>query len=228
MCSHARCRRTGTRSCLLGEVSTTQSHGPVFKILTQNLLSLPSLFWPLHFPEAFTLLGLPRWFRGKESFCQCPGDMGLIPGLGWSPGGGHSNPLQYSCLENPMDRGAWQATSTGLLSQSQLSTHACTLHYSMIISVPHVSFTSLWNEVGIWFCQFHSVWCACNWCQWLLGHLLGQLLLGHSPKFYFPCWEGHFFWVMWLLSHTLFFHCGVLHPDLVPGQQDDSLLTIHM
>ena len=33
-----------------------------------------------------------------------------IPGLGRSPGGGHNNPLQYSCLENPMDRGAWQAT----------------------------------------------------------------------------------------------------------------------
>ena len=37
-------------------------------------------------------------------------DMGLISGLGRSPGGGHSNPLQYSCLGNPMDRGAWQAT----------------------------------------------------------------------------------------------------------------------
>ena len=34
-------------------------------------------------------------------------DMGLIPGLGSSPGGGHDNPLQYSCLENPVDRGAW-------------------------------------------------------------------------------------------------------------------------
>ena len=34
------------------------------------------------------------------------GDMGLIPGLGRSPGGGHGNPLQYSCLENPMDKGA--------------------------------------------------------------------------------------------------------------------------
>ena len=38
------------------------------------------------------------------------GDVGLIPGLGRFPGGGHGNPLQYSCLENPMDRGAWQAT----------------------------------------------------------------------------------------------------------------------
>ena len=36
-------------------------------------------------------------------------DSGLIPGLERSPGGGHDNPLQYSCLENPMDRGAWQA-----------------------------------------------------------------------------------------------------------------------
>ena len=35
-------------------------------------------------------------------------DLGLIPGLGRSPGGGHGNPLQYSCLENPMDRGAWR------------------------------------------------------------------------------------------------------------------------
>ena len=38
------------------------------------------------------------------------GDVGLILGLGRSPGGGHGNPLQYSCLENPMDRGAWRAT----------------------------------------------------------------------------------------------------------------------
>ena len=40
-------------------------------------------------------------------------DTGLIPGLGGSPGEGHGNPLQYSCLENPMDKGAWQATVQG-------------------------------------------------------------------------------------------------------------------
>ena len=39
-------------------------------------------------------------------------EAGLIPGSGRSPGGGHGNPLQYSCLENPMDRGAWRATVT--------------------------------------------------------------------------------------------------------------------
>jgi len=41
------------------------------------------------------------------------GDTGLIPGLGRSSGGGNGNPLQYSCLENPMDRGGWQATVHG-------------------------------------------------------------------------------------------------------------------
>ena len=45
---------------------------------------------------------------GKESACN-GGDPDSIPGLGRPPGGGHGNPLQYSCLENPMDRGAWQA-----------------------------------------------------------------------------------------------------------------------
>ena len=41
-------------------------------------------------------------------------DMGLISGLGRSPGGGHDHPLQHSCLENPMDRGAWWATVHGV------------------------------------------------------------------------------------------------------------------
>ena len=44
--------------------------------------------------------GLPWWLSGKESSCSA-GDMGFIPGLGRSPGGGQDNPLQYSCLENP-------------------------------------------------------------------------------------------------------------------------------
>ena len=46
---------------------------------------------------------------GKESACNA-GDVGLIPGSGRSPGGGHGNPFRYSCLENPLDRGAWWAT----------------------------------------------------------------------------------------------------------------------
>ena len=74
--------------------------------------------------------GFPGGTSGKEPACQCRRhrDVGLIPGSGRSPGGGHGNPLQYSCLENPMDRGAWQATVHGVTrSQTrlkQLSMHA--------------------------------------------------------------------------------------------------------
>ena len=50
------------------------------------------------------------------------GDVGLIPGLGISSGGGNGNPLQYSCVENPMDREAWQAAFSGVSkSQTQMS-----------------------------------------------------------------------------------------------------------
>ena len=50
------------------------------------------------------------------------GNLGLIPGLGRSPGEGHGTPLQYSCLENPMDGGAWWATAHGFAkSWTQLS-----------------------------------------------------------------------------------------------------------
>ena len=53
---------------------------------------------------------LPLWLSCREPAHQCRRPMCLIPGLGRSPGGGNGNPLQYSCLENPMDRGAWWAT----------------------------------------------------------------------------------------------------------------------
>ena len=46
---------------------------------------------------------------GSENPPAKAGDMGAIPGPGRFPGGGHGNPFQYSCLENPMDRGAWLA-----------------------------------------------------------------------------------------------------------------------
>ena len=57
--------------------------------------------------------GFPGGSDGKESACNA-GDPGLIPRLGRSPGRGHGNPLQHSCLENPMDRRAWQATVHGV------------------------------------------------------------------------------------------------------------------
>jgi len=53
---------------------------------------------------------------GKDPTCNAA-DVGLNPGTGRSPGGRHDNPLQYSCLENPMNRGAWQATVYGVAKE---------------------------------------------------------------------------------------------------------------
>ena len=69
---------------------------------------------------------VPKWHSGKESACQA-GDSGLIPGSARFPGRGNCNPLQYSCLGNPMDTGAWQATVHGVVkSQTQLSDYMTT------------------------------------------------------------------------------------------------------
>ena len=74
-------------------------------------------------------IGFPWWFSGKESACNA-GDPGSIPGSERFRGGGHGNPLQYFCLENPMDSGAWQATVHGVAKNwtrlKRLSTHTRT------------------------------------------------------------------------------------------------------
>ena len=59
------------------------------------------------------ITAFPGGSEDKASACHA-GDLGLIPGLGRSPGEGNGNPLQYSCLENSMDRGAWRATVHGV------------------------------------------------------------------------------------------------------------------
>ena len=73
------------------------------------LSSLGSLFY---FKLIKVTKGFPGGSDGKESACNV-GDLGSIPGSGSSPGEGNRNPLQYSCLENSMDRGAWWATVHG-------------------------------------------------------------------------------------------------------------------
>ena len=73
-------------------------------------------------------MGFPGGSIGEESACNA-GDPGWIPGWGTSPGEGNGSPLQYSCLENPMDRGPWGATGHGVAeldTTEQLSMqHAC-------------------------------------------------------------------------------------------------------
>ena len=75
--------------------------------------------------------GFPWWLSNKESACNAGAtrDSGLIPGSGRSLGGGHGNLLQYSCLENPMNRGTWQTIAHRVTKSQtrlkQLSTHTC-------------------------------------------------------------------------------------------------------
>ena len=84
--------------------------------------------WGTAFWVGFGNHGLPRWLGGKNLPASAgdAGDLGLIPGLGRFPGGGNGSPLQYSCLENPMDRGVWWATALGVIKNwTRLSMHAC-------------------------------------------------------------------------------------------------------
>ena len=78
------------------------------------------------FSASFPTLGFPSGSNGKESACNA-GYPGLIPGSGRSPGEGNGNPLQYSCLENLMDRGAWQATVHGDAKKESNMTEQLTL-----------------------------------------------------------------------------------------------------
>ena len=87
-------------------------------------------------------------------------DMGSIPELGRSPGGGHGNPLQYSCLENPKDRGAWRATvhrvaknQTQLKPLSTMHTHAVTVWIDKIPWKGKVMMKILW----FYLCTFLNI-----------------------------------------------------------------------
>ena len=74
--------------------------------------------------SSMPITGLPRWLSGRESACS-GGDTGSIPGSERSPGGGSSNPVQYSCLENPKDREAWQATAHEVAKTEHVCARTC-------------------------------------------------------------------------------------------------------
>ena len=89
---------------------------PIHFVRSHATLELPSFI-----AEYCWHMGFPGGSDGKESACNA-GDPGLIPGSGRSPGEGNGNPTQYSCQENSMDRGAWQAAAQGVTkSQTWLS-----------------------------------------------------------------------------------------------------------
>ena len=108
-------QNTGVGSCsLLQGIFPTQGSNSglwhcmqiLYQLGHQGSLSINSVY--LYIPMCF-----PGGSDGKESVCNA-GDLGSIPGLEQSPEEGNGNPVLYSCLENPMDRGAWQATVHGV------------------------------------------------------------------------------------------------------------------
>ena len=99
----------GIRPCLSSASTVTSG---LFLFFSSHLLICRRLSFSLNFPGDSVV----------KHLSASAGDTGSIPGSGRSPGGGNGNPLQYSCLRNPMDRGAWRATDHGVAkSQTQLS-----------------------------------------------------------------------------------------------------------
>ena len=101
------------------ESSISHWSAPKYSQLTFHWFQLLKLL-PQFYSSAIITMVFPGGSDGQESACNA-GDLGSIPGLGRSHGEEQGNPPQYSCLENPMDRGAWWANSMGSQSQTRLS-----------------------------------------------------------------------------------------------------------
>ena len=88
----------------MNEISGTFLSECIWQLCLRAMAPHDGLMWYNHIP-GFSELGFPGSSEGKASACDA-GDLGSIPGSESSPGEGHGNPLQYSCLENPTDGGA--------------------------------------------------------------------------------------------------------------------------
>ena len=93
------------------------------------------------------IMGFPGGSDGKESACNA-GDLGLIPGSGRTPGKGNGYPLQYSCPEKPMDRGAWRATA-----------HAVTKSWTRLRDYRQTIGQVSWTDPNFFHLNYHGI-CA--------------------------------------------------------------------
>ena len=131
------------------------------------------------------------------------GDLGSIPGLGRSPGGGHGNPLQYSCLENPMGRGAWSTTVHRVTKSGtqlkQLSTHTHTLQ---IVPPSHRDSSCPLPVTSSPFLFMHFFYEAI-WTAWVHKHAAWTFL---------PPFQSRFLWEVKVctLPCPQMSHCGAM------------------
>ena len=144
------------------------------------------------------MLGMAQWpsqvvqyVKNQPANARDSRDVSSIPGTGRSPGGGNRNPFQYSCLETPMDRGAWQAVAQRV-SKSQTTEHACMLgKFSAIISSNIFSGPfSLYSPSG-------------TPIMWIFMHLMSQMSLRLSS-------------VLFILV-SIFYSVTVIFTILSPG-----------
>ena len=138
--------------------------------------------YDLYGAEVTFLYGLP-WCPVVKNTPANAGDMGSVPGSGRSPGEGSSNSLQYSCLGNPMNRGAWRVAALGVAkSPTQLSNWAytCFLHTYFIerfLTWMGVEFHQmLFLCLLRWTCGFFLSFCQCGVSHWLICIWLTILL----------------------------------------------------
>ena len=161
--------------------------------------------WNLGFYEQASQVALVRNLPASAGDIR---DMDSISGSGRSPAGGHSNPLQYSCLENPMDRGAWQATVHRFAKSGTqlkwLNRHTHSLSHIALLTGTEKELRFMFN-----FCFSCFLICSCillDSLRYLLLHYF-QELLDNLPQILFPlqmlwtCWlEGtQLLWSPWWL-----------------------------
>ena len=128
-----------------------------------------------------SFLGLPWWLRWQRILLQC-GRPGFDPWVGKIPGEGNSYPLQYSCLENSMDRGAWRATVHGV---AKSRTWLCNFHLHLGLYLIKAK-RGKWGSRRQWATPSRREAPGCQWCGLESGSRLGGwgwgTPTGHSSR----------------------------------------------
>ena len=125
----AKCKSFGNPILMISLQCLTSPHSPWEILFSLEFFSFKMEIFSKHSPEPSTF-----WILYSVSDAGDTRDVGLIPGSGRSPGVGNGNPLQYSCRDNPMDRGAWPATVCGATKrQTRLSNWAHVFQFFLFL-----------------------------------------------------------------------------------------------